>query len=364
MKVERMPVRTIRKLLVSIVLPAALAACGNDDNRRSHDGCDENAAAWTVWVTNQAEGFDVVQIFDGVTYEPIATVPVGRAPHNIDFSPDGRFAFVANLGTPPDPGSISVIDTSDLDVVATIPAGVKAHGVTVSPDGREVWVANVSSNDITVIDTGTDLRSVKLPRRHSSGTDVPQFSVSGTIPVGKGPALVAFTPDGKKAYVSNGKDGTASVIDVASHSVIKTILTGTDAMGLIVTPDGTRVFETEGGDNQVSVIDTAIDEVIKVLREDMIEAHGIALAGHEILITNRKADNLAIIDVDSYAKLGSVAVAGRPDIIGVSPDCRQAYLTNRDTKSFQAVDIPGRNVLATVDLGGGDPHGIAVLHKE
>ena len=50
--------------------------------------------------------------------------------------------------------------------------------------------------------------------------------MSDTITVGKTPARVAITPDGKHAYVTNYGDGTVSVITTATGVVSDTITVG------------------------------------------------------------------------------------------------------------------------------------------
>lgn len=336
----------MRASMAALLLVAL--GCGKEEP----PGCDPNAKDWTVWVTNQAAGQDTVTVFrnhgdEQITAEIVATIPVGRAPHNISFSPSGDRAYIANLGTPPANGTVSVIDTRARQVIATVEAGVKPHGIAVTPDGKWVWVANVASHDLTLIDA-------------EALTAVPE-----RIAVGKGPALVAFLPNGAKAYVSNGTEGTTSVVDVASRQVIKTIPTGVGAMGLAVRYDGRFVFETEGSDDRVSVIDTAKDEVVKVVTfdETLKEPHGIAAAGWELLITNRTSNSLSFLDSRQFERSASVAVPGRPDIIGVSPTCDRAYLTLRDVAGVAVVDVRDRKYLDLVGLGTGDLHGIAVLRE-
>jgi YVTN family beta-propeller protein len=335
---------TIRAALILVAI-----GCGKTQEPPP-PGCDPNAIDWTVWVTNQAAGQDTVTVFrnhgdEKINAEILAKIPVGRAPHNIQFSPDRTRAYVVNLGTPPANGSISVIDAATYKVLATVEAGIKSHGVTVTPDGKWVWVANVTSNDITVINAET-LKAE--PER---------------IAVGTGPALVAFLPDGRKAYVSNGKSGTTSVVDVGTRKVLKTLTTGAGAMGLAVSTDGRRVFETEGDDGRVSVIDTSTDEIVKVItfNETLKEPHDVALAGWDLLITNRTGNSLSFVDTRTLEKSASVAVPGRPDIIGVAPNCDRAYMTLRDVAGVAVVDLRDRKYLDLVGLGTGDVHGIAVL---
>jgi YVTN family beta-propeller protein len=51
-----------------------------------------------VWVTNQED--HTITVIDTETNKVIATItPGGKKPHNVAFSHDGAYAFVANVGT-------------------------------------------------------------------------------------------------------------------------------------------------------------------------------------------------------------------------------------------------------------------------
>ncbi len=296
------------------------------------------AKAGEVWVTNQGAEFNNVAIIDTDKLKLVTTISAGKKPHNIVFSRDGRFAYVANVAS----GDISVIDAAARRVVATVPAGKRAHGLTVGPAGKTLWVANVCANTVTVFE-GADRGALKRV---------------ATIRAGKGTALVNFSHDGKKAYVSNGVGGTTSVVDVASRRVIGEITTGKGAMGLEVYKG--RVFETDGGDNKITVIDTATDKIVATLRFGHKEPHGIAIIPNSgrAVIANRKSQNLSIVNLESLQELYVIKVAERPDIVVVSPDGKTAFFTSRGGKSMGAVDLFSRTVLGYVGLGG-DPHGIA-----
>jgi YVTN family beta-propeller protein len=81
-----------------------------------------------------------------------------------------------------------------------VEVGTVPYGVAITPDGEEVYVANYADNNVSVIDTQTNI-------------------VALAANVGKWPVGVAITPDGKYTYVANNGDGTASVIDTETESV-------------------------------------------------------------------------------------------------------------------------------------------------
>ena len=83
-------------------------------------------------------GEDQAVIVDAATLRTIAALPSGKNPHDIAISPDGRFAYVAIMGTPEVPGNtLDVIDLKSRTVKKAIDLGkfTMCHDVKVSRDG-------------------------------------------------------------------------------------------------------------------------------------------------------------------------------------------------------------------------------------
>jgi|GEM_PF-3947457 len=99
-------------------------------------------------------------------------------------------------------GTVSVIDVSSLSVKKEIPVADGPRRIAFSPDGRKAFVACSEANQVVVINAETE-------------------SVIKSIPVGLFPYDIATTPDGKKVYVSNLDSETVSVIDAETLTVIK-----------------------------------------------------------------------------------------------------------------------------------------------
>jgi len=163
-------------------------------------------------------------------------------PHGIDISEDGRTVYVACAGD----SWIYAVDTTTLEpgrVVITAPG---AYGVAVDGPLHEIWVTNQTENDVSVIDE----RSLR---------------VVATVPVGKGPALLVATPDGRTVYVADQLGNQISVIDAASRKVIATLPVAAQPHGLDVTADGKYVYAASIGGNAVTIIRTADRRVVAVV---------------------------------------------------------------------------------------------------
>ena len=56
-----------------------------------------------------------------------------------------------------------MIDTSTNTVSVTVAVGSDPHGVDITPDGNFVYVANQSSDNVSVIDTGSHTVTATVP---------------------------------------------------------------------------------------------------------------------------------------------------------------------------------------------------------
>jgi YVTN family beta-propeller protein len=177
----------------------------------------------------------VISVIDIATDKVIANVTVGAWPNDVEFSPDGKKAYVPNE----DSNTVSVINTATNTVTATV-NGLNSPGkVAVTPDGKKIYVLNIG-NTISLIDTTTN-------------------TVVATLNIMNDHSGIAFTPDGKKVYVTN--DNNVSVIDTETNTVIANLIVGNTPQGVAVTPDGKKAYVTNYFSNDVSVIDTATNRV-------------------------------------------------------------------------------------------------------
>lgn len=131
--------------------------------------------------------------------ERVTVLRSGFGAGHIEFSADGRYAYVANSLD----DDVVIVDLSAKELVARIPAGAGAHRPTLSEDGRLLFVANFVADTVTVIDTRSR-------------------EVTATVPVGTYPHDVVRAPGGRIAVCSYGS-GTSTVIDPA-NSLTKTDL--------------------------------------------------------------------------------------------------------------------------------------------
>lgn len=191
-----------------------------------------------------AEGRDSLMLVDSAAANPRVTeVATGaKGSHMVAVSPDGRRAFVANMGS----GTVGVFDLTTRAKLRDIPAGKQPEGIALSPDGHRLWVADRSGDTVRVFDTAN-------------------FAEVASAPTGKTPIRVALTPDGRYAVTSDFGAGTLSVFDAASLKPLRTIRVGApdfQQVTMLFSRDGGRLYVAETGIDRVAEVDFASGRVL------------------------------------------------------------------------------------------------------
>jgi YVTN family beta-propeller protein len=201
--------------------------------------------------------------------------------HMVATTPDGKRAFVANIGS----GNVTAIALDEGRKLADIPTGDGAEGIAMTPTGAHVWVTNRAADTLSVIDTKT-------------------LEVVATIPCKGFPIRIAITPDGKRALVSCASSGEVAVFDVqAGKELLRrkldlgTVPTASMRLfgdrfgespvpvGVVIAPDGRRAWVAATQADAVVVFDPSSLEVLDLVKAGR-EPDGMAYSSLEVTLSN------------------------------------------------------------------------------
>ena len=180
----------------------------------------------TVYAATVApSGAEAVSVIDGATCNatttsgcrrkpPSVNVGQGSAEYNVAFAIDQATGtlYVANWAD----NTLSMIDKTSCNATVTsgcaqpsrvVRVGRGPDGVAIDSATHTVYVANVTSDTVSVFDAATCNAAV------SSGCNT---SRSRLLRTGKAPKWVATDQASNTVYVSNGDDGTASLLNGAT----------------------------------------------------------------------------------------------------------------------------------------------------
>jgi DNA-binding beta-propeller fold protein YncE len=77
------------------------------------------------------------------------------------------------------------------------------------------------------------------------------------INVGQEPVSVAITPNRKRAFVANARDGTVSELDLKMRTEVRKLNVGAEPTALALSPNATRLYVSNALSNNVMVFDVS-----------------------------------------------------------------------------------------------------------
>ncbi len=290
-------------------------------------------------VLNKSE--NTLAIVDARTLKVTTRIPTGEAPHEVTTSPDGRFAYVANYGTGPKPGStISVIDLAARKEIKRIDLAplLRPHGITFAAGA--VYFTVEGSRAVARYDPGSDRINWLM------GTGQQQTH------------MVVVTPDGKKLYTANIGSNTVTAIELATGRMIQ-ISVGQGPEGIDLSPDGKELWVAHRNDGMLSVIDVATDKVKESFKVgEMPIRVKFTPDGRRVLISNARGNEVAIFDAATRKEWKRIPVGAVPVGLLVTPDGKRAFVAATQANKVSVINLEDGTIVGEIEPGR-EPDGLA-----
>jgi DNA-binding beta-propeller fold protein YncE len=242
------------------------------------------ALAGTLLVANKSSA--TLTLVDARSGEVIEVLPTGVGPHEVDVSPDGRTAVVANYGFIRGGNSLTVIDVPSATVAGTINLGEhsRPHGVAWLQDNRRVAVTTEGSRHLLVVDVDAG----EITAAYPTGQDG-----SHMVAIAQGEDPVAF--------VANMRSGSVTRIGLGSGDVVSK-RTGAGAEGIAVSPDGGTVWIAHRAENSLKVLDADTLDTIADLETGSFPIRvEFTHDGRYVVVSNARSDTFSVYDAIALA---------------------------------------------------------------
>ena len=310
--------------------------------------CTIGASVWAqaspsphpIFVLNSLDAN--ISVIDPVTWAEKQRIPTGKEPHHLYLTPDEKSIIVANAGS----DSLTFLDPKTAQIQRTIKGVLDPYHLRFSPDMK--WFVT-AANRLNHVDVYRwDGKDMVLAKR---------------IPTSKTPSHMWIDSKSTTAYVTMQDSNELIAVDLATQTIRWRTATGETPADVIMTSDDRYVLIGLTGGDAVQVFDVAGKEpkLAKTIKTGQ-GAHAFRAAGDKrhVFVSNRVANTISKLDMQTLEVVSSFAVPGGPDCMDVSADGKLLYVTARWAKKLTVVDIESRRIVRQVNVGR-SPHGVWTL---
>lgn len=268
----------------------------------------------------------------------LAEVPVGKGPHEVIASADGRFAWVADSGAT----TVTVVDLQKRSAIRTLQLNdCGPHDLAMPRSGAPLLITCAKQKTLLEIDpwTGQEVR------RHALDVE--------------GAWMAAVSRDGARAFTANLEGGGMTAVDRKSGR-IRTVKTSEGEIGIAVTPNGRHVWLTNMTSGKVTVFDAKTLAVRHTFEAGAASPVRVRFTpnGKRAVITFGGAKKVGVFDVAARKAVQWIELDSGSKVLTISPDGRKAAVSAPHKDAVMILDLVSGKLLARIDVAG-KPDGVA-----
>jgi YVTN family beta-propeller protein len=272
-----------------------------------------------------------------------------------------NFHVIASLPVPPQPervlarprtrqlyvvsatGKVSVVAFPRLHVVTTLDVGKSAKDLAFSPDGRAAYILNPMDHEVVFLDCGGGAGN---PPEGEIPKVAFRLRLAGML------SDLALSPDGKTLVAASSSPNQITLISTETRQALGTVEAGESPGPMVILPDNSKVFVADTGEAKISAADLASRKLLSHI-EIGVRPTALLLKpdGGEIFILAAPSSTLVIADA-FHDNVEQTFPLGRDPVAGVfRQDMSVLYIANAGEGSVSALDVQNRAVLASAHVG-------------
>ena len=368
---QSQPKRSLVQLALAVTASASLLGCGNTYrpvvSAFNPVGPAAQPTKYAIAVSSTgptSNGLVTIVDFAGDTV--LVTANLGVAPYYLVLDSGGNTGYTLNRDGTVNSFNISTQLQTNNVLRTTLLAG--ANPVSIFPQGTSLYIAEPGRGAVGQLQGSPPTLIQELPvgpgvvyvtgltnaprayalvqapgggAGQAAAIETTSNTISGTLPVGRGPVYGVMTGDGKRVFVLNSTDGTVSVINAQTNSLdapTATIPVGIQPIWADLVPARSELVVANAGNGtgpgSLSVIN-------------------IPLCSVAALPTNPNCDPTNPVDAVGFGQvLANVQVGRNPDMVAVLQDGTRAYVANYADSTVSVVNLTTNTVTATIPVVG------------
>jgi len=333
-------VNSFLRFVFSSLFPSLLCALTALGWACAAQAADPVAPTTPIFVLNSLDAS--VSVIDPVSWTEKKRIPTGKEPHHLYLTPDNKSLIVANaVGD-----SLLFLDPQTAEVQRTVRGVLDPYQLRFSPDMK--WFVTV----------GNRLNHVDIYR-----WDGENLSLVKRIASDKTPSHLWIDTKSTTVYATMQDSDELIAIDLATQTLKWRVKTGSTPADVFGTSDDKKLLVGLTGGHEVQVFDVSqgpaklTGSIATGLGAHAFRALG---DGSHVLVSNRVANTVSEIDLNTLTVTNTFKAPGGPDCMEVSSDQKTLYISSRWIKKMSIVDMSTGKLIKQVSVGR-SPHGIWTL---
>ena len=298
------------------------------------------AAKPPIFVLNSQDAN--VSVIDPDSWTTIKRIPTGKEPHHLYLTPDEKSVIVANAAS----DSLTFIDPRTAEVQRVVRGTIDPYHLRFSPDMK--WLVTVANR----------LNHIDLYRWDGS-----QLTLAKRIPSSKTPSHIWIDSKSTTVYSSMQDSDELVAVDLATQTIKWRVKTGSLPADVFGTADDRYLLVGLTGGSEVQVFDITTQPARLVKSIPTGEgAHAFRALGdgRHLFVSNRVANTISKIDLQSLQVVDEFRAPGGPDCMEVTADGRLLLVSSRWIQKVSVIEIASGRMLRQIRVGK-SPHGIWTL---
>lgn len=300
-------------------------------------------------------------------------IPIGPTPQAMVIEPNGQNLFIAENSS----RSIARIDTSSYEISSRVSLDEwldplrfqdlvgSPISLAFNPIGDRLYVTtrvNYPKSSAVIIDEKPKGLVIFNPNT---------MEVESRIDTMGSPAILTFTPDGRKFYVAN-TEANVAVFNTASLEVSSVISVDNTPLAMAYSSIGTRLLVANTGNlrgdptkeippnpgNTVSVIDTQRDILISSLTVGEGPSK-ILIKGIKAYVLNEVSESVSVIDLTHLNVIKEIPVGSSPKGAILIEKTGKLYISSFDDQKITVIDTEWDEINSLILLEDKSPTALA-----
>lgn len=303
-------------------------------------GLTVQAARPPIFVLNSLDAS--IHVIDPDSWSLVQKIPTGKEPHHLYLTPDEKSVIVANAGN----DSLTFVDPRTAQVQRVVRDIIDPYHLRFSPDMK--WLVTVANR----------LNHIDLYR-----WDGTTPTLVKRIPSSKTPSHLWIDSKSTTVYATMQDSDELVAVDLATQTLKWRVKTGSLPADVFGTADDRHLLVGMTGGREVQVYDITAQParlVKSIPTGDGAHAFRALGDGRHLFVSNRVANTISKIDLQTLEVVDSFKAPGGPDCMEVTADGRLLLVSSRWIQKVSVIEIATGRLLKQVRVGK-SPHGIWTL---